>query len=66
MDTKPTDYPGAVVLGFQEDGAGGGFWLYNLTVEIPGHPVGSTVAERTIREFNAHAEKPTACGIRVS
>lgn len=38
----------ASYLGFQEDGAGGGFELWNLKVEIPGHPAGSTVTRETI------------------
>lgn len=45
-------FPGvAVVLGFQEDGAGGGFWLFNLVRDIPGHPAGSTVSEKTLNKF---------------
>jgi hypothetical protein len=51
---RPADVPGlATVLGFQEDGEGGGFWLFNLTRDIAGHPAGSTVAEKTVR---AHLE----------
>lgn len=46
---RPADVPGlATVLGFQEDGAGGGFWLFNLTRDIPGHPAQSTVTEATV------------------
>ena len=47
---RPADVPGlATVLGFQEDGAGGGFWLFNLTRPILNQPAGSTVAEITVR-----------------
>lgn len=50
--TAPT-FPAtlATVLGFQEDGLGGGFWLYNLARDIPGHCEGSTVTENTLRAF---------------
>ena len=45
-------FPGlATVLGFQEDGAGGGFWLVNLIRDIPKHPAGSTVAVATVERF---------------
>lgn len=44
-------FPGlATVLGWQDDGAGGGFWLYNLVRPIAGHPAGSTVSEETLRQ----------------
>lgn len=50
------EFPGlAVVLGFQEDGAGGGFWLFNLVRDIPGHPAGSTVSEKTLQQFSLSA-----------
>ena len=46
------DFPGLTVrLGFQDDGNGGGFWLFNLEQPIPGHPVGSTVSEQTLRAY---------------
>lgn len=38
----------AVLLGWQERGDGTGFWLWNLTREIPGHCIGSTVTTRTL------------------
>lgn len=45
-------FPGiATVLGWQEDGAGGGFWLYNLLRDIPGHPAFSTVSLMTVAGF---------------
>lgn len=49
-------FPGlATVLGFQEGGAGGGFWLVNLVRDIPGHPAGSTVAAATVERYLAAA-----------
>jgi hypothetical protein len=36
-------------IGWQESAKGRGFWLYNLTRDIPGHPSGSTVSEMTLR-----------------
>lgn len=54
------EFPGlAVPAGFQPAPADftpapGGFWLYNLTRSIPGHPAGSTVAERTLRHYLAN------------
>lgn len=48
-------FPGlAVCIGYQEDGQGGGFWLYNLLRDIPAHPAFSTVSEQTL---TAHASK---------
>ncbi len=38
----------ATRLGWQEDGTGGGFWLYNLRVALGKHPVGSTLSEESI------------------
>lgn len=52
--TRPAaqQFPGlAYVLGFQEDGEGSGFWLYNLERDIPGHPIGSTVTALTLNKF---------------
>ena len=47
---NPPAFPGvATLLGWQEDGSGGGFWLFNLIEPLGVHPVGSTVAEATIR-----------------
>lgn len=46
--------PGLAVLhGWQENGTGGGFWLWNLTRTIPGHCIGSTVTTSTLRRFLA-------------
>ena len=71
--SRPADVPGlATVLGFQEDGSGGGFWLFNLTRDIAGHPAGSTVAEITVRvhlererrirqEFSIIRNRPHEC-----
>lgn len=40
----------ATYCGFQEDGKGGGFELWNLLHDIPGHPEGSTVTQATLDE----------------
>lgn len=40
----------ATVLGWQEDGAGSGFWLLNLTRPLGHHPIGSTVSLATIEK----------------
>lgn len=40
----------ATYIGDQEDGKGGKFGLYNLTDDIPGHPIGSTVSDQTLKE----------------
>lgn len=59
---NPVDFSDlATLLGFQEDGLGGGFWLYNLTCSIPGHPEGSTVTERTLREYTGAPVKKVLC-----
>ncbi len=50
--TNAPIFPGlAVMIGFQEDGFGGGFMLYNLLRDIPGHPFMSTVTELTLRRY---------------
>jgi hypothetical protein len=63
--TRPAaqEFPGlAIVLGFQEDGLGGGFWLYNLTRDIPGHPAGSTVSAITLNKFvECSAQRSNVC-----
>lgn len=37
-------------LGWQDDGEGGGFDLFNLRKSIPGHPEGSTVSRQTLEK----------------
>ena len=38
----------AKYLGFQDDGCGGGFELWNLVVPLGLHPAGSTIAQETL------------------
>lgn len=45
--------------GWQEDGMGGGFPLWNLKINIPGHPAGSTVVEATLEKFLSSAMPAT-------
>lgn len=46
---NPQQFPDvAELLGWQDDGCGGGFWLWNLTEPLLDRPIGSTLTERTI------------------
>lgn len=49
----------AEFCGWQDDGNGGGFALWNLKRDIPGHPKGSTVAAQTISRFLAQISPAT-------
>ncbi len=41
----------ATYLGWQKTLNGAGFELYNLTADVEGHPKGSTVSARTLRDL---------------
>lgn len=41
----------AIRIGWQEDGRGGGMWLYTLTEDVRGHCRYSTVCEKTLKNL---------------
>lgn len=48
----------AKYLGYQQGVRGGeGVPLYNLLIDIPGHPKGSTVSRRTLEQWEANGRQ---------